>query len=182
MSILIYLSTNKPNISNIYSFLLGSRSGPSISAHIAHEHIAFACVSQLIQILEFAQSESREDEIMEAVGLGCLGLQRYASENWTFHIQKYTELSHTELNPEVPLMRQLLRLATRHNELSGILKPHVTENAQDLASTLVTDTWLQGLGAFPGVCDLFGRIHCFQDLFSAQQRLTGPGMRVYPFY
>lgn len=113
---------------------------------------------------------------MEAIGLGCLGLQRYASENWTFHILKYTEFGYTELSPEAPLIQQLLQLAGRHKALSQRLKPNVAENVHILASIPVTDVWVRRLGAFPEICDLIGRVHSFRDIFSAQQVLQGPGM------
>lgn len=116
--------------------------------------------------------------MLEAVGLGCLRLQRYASENWTFHVRRYTELAGTELSPEDPLMRQLLRLADRHSFLSRILeRTHVQESMRDSASTAVTDTWLQRLGAVDSkIQNLIGRVHCFQDWLAAEQLSKGPGM------
>lgn len=165
-----------PRTSDLYSFLLDSRSGPSISAQIAHEHIALACVSHMLQILEFAKPDFQNEKMTEAVGLGCLGLQRYSSEHWTSHILNYTKLADTELNPESPLIRQTIRLSERHEILSRTITLCVNENAQVLASPSTNDTWLQRLAPFPGVCDLIFRVQTFQKVFSAQQLLEGPGM------
>lgn len=151
-----------------------------MSAQIAHEHIAFACVSHLLQILEFAHPEFQKDKMTEIVGLGCFGLQRYASEHWTSHILKYIQLAHTELNSDSPLVTQLIRLSARHDALSTTITLPVNENAHSLASNLTNDTWLQKLGAFPRVCDLISRTHTFQKMFSDQQLLEGPGMEAHP--
>lgn len=112
----------------------------------------------------------------EAVGLGCLGLQRYASEHWTSHVLKFAELSHAEPSPEVPLIQQLLRLVARHDTLSRTIAPDTKDNTETLASCPATDSGLQ-LAAFPGVCDLIGRVRSSQKLFSAQQLTEGPGMK-----
>lgn len=167
---------------NSYSFLLGSRSEPSVSARIAHEHIAFACISHLIQILQFAPPDFQKQARLEAVGLGCLRLQRYASENWTFHVRKYTEIAGTELSLEAPLIRQLLRLTERHSFLSrALVRTHVQESVQASAATRVTDTWLQRLEALdPEMQNLISRVHCFQEWLAAEQLLNGPGMLLRP--
>lgn len=112
----------------------------------------------------------------EAVGLGCLGLQRYASQHWTSHVLKFTELSHAEPSAEVPLIKQLVQLTARHDILSRTLPPVTNESAETLVSYPATDTGFRHLVAFPGVCDLIGRVQSFQKVFCAQQLTEGPGM------
>lgn len=110
---------------------------------------------------------------MEAVGLGCFGLQRYASENWISHILNYlTEVAQAELNSEVPLIRQLLQLATNHDVLLKNLRPRI--DGED--PVMAQPEPLQKLKAFPGICDLICRVLSFQDFFSTQQLAEGPGM------
>lgn len=140
-------------------------------------------MSQLIQTLDFAQSDFQEEKMTEAVGLGCLGLQRYAREYWPIHVVKSTELSHAELSAENPLIKQLLRLVARHDTLSRTFTPATKVNAEDMASFTATDNGLQHLSAFPGVCDLIGRVQIFQKAFYAQQLTEGPGMETSaPFW
>lgn len=134
-------------------------------------------MSHLIQTLEFAQSDFQKEEMTEAVGLGCLGLQQYASEHWISHVLNFTELSDAEPSAEVPLIKQLLRLAARHDTLSNTFTPVTNDNTEALASCSATDTGLQHLSAFPTVFDLIGRVQSFQKVFYAHQLTEGPGMK-----
>lgn len=56
---------NKPYKNLILgSFLAESKNGPHLCPSIGHEHIAFACVSHLIQLMEFVQPEVERDKKM----------------------------------------------------------------------------------------------------------------------
>lgn len=108
---------------------------------------------------------------MKAVGLGCLGLQRYASENWISHILNYlTEVAQAELNSEVPLIRQLLQLTENHDVLWREGRPRIDGEGPVKASPEP----LQKLKAFPGIYDLVSRVLSFEDSFSARQLVEGP--------
>ena len=159
------------------SFLIKSQNGPLFCSRIAHEHIAFACVSHLIQILQFVQPELDTEKRVEAVGLGCLGLQRYANENWISHILNYlTEVPHAELRSDVPLLRQLLQLASKHDVLLQTLGRHIESDNQVTA----LNSALQKLQSFPEICALISHVFSFQDTFSARQLVDGPGMKFCP--
>lgn len=160
------------------SFLAKSKNGPLLSPRIGHEHIAFACVSHLIHILEFVQPEVKRQKKIEAVGLGCLGLQRYASQHWVSHILNYlNETDHPEISSDVPLIAQLLQLTTAHNILLKTVGPRIDDDDQVMAPTPA----LQKLDPFPETYDLLTRVLSFQDSFSAKQLVEGPSMQSAPF-
>lgn len=178
-------SVVRPSMSNfqqrtyliLRSFLAKSTNGPLLSPCIGHEHIAFACVSHLIQILGFVQPEIEREKKIEAVGLGCLGLQRYASRHWISHILNYlNEVDHPEFSSGVPLIAQLLHLTTAHDILLQTVRPRIYEDDQVMAPT----PELQKLKTFPEICDLITRVLSFQDSFSAKQLAEGPSMQLKP--
>lgn len=160
------------------SFLAESSSGPRLCSSIGHEHITFACVAHLIQLLDFVQPEVEPEKKMVAVGLGCLGLQRYASQHWISHLLNYlNEVAVPELSSEVPLIRQLLQLTKTHNTILKTVRPRIDEDDQCVAPNPA----LQKLKTFPETCDLVSRVISFQDSFSAKQLAEGPSMQFPPF-
>jgi hypothetical protein len=85
------------------------------------------------------------------------------------------EVTHAELSSDVPLTRQLLQLTVSHDVLLQTLRPNTDGDDQGTAPAPA----LQKLNAFPGVCDLIRRVISFQDSFTAQQLVDGPGMQFH---
>lgn len=157
------------------SFLLESINGPLLSPHTGHQHIAFACESHLIQVLQLIDPELLHEKKTETVGLGCLGLQRYASQNWISHVLKFlAQAADEELNPEVPVIARLLQLTASHQALLLKVKPQMQTYDQSSASNLA----LEKLNGFPETRNLIRRVLAFQESFSARQLVEGPGMQL----
>ncbi|KAH6871240.1 hypothetical protein B0T10DRAFT_568420 [Thelonectria olida] len=77
--------------STVTEHLLSIVSGPFISSLTAHQDIAFACISQLIQVLDHVHSDIPRSDLTTRTALGIFGLQSYANEHWIQHFLQMFE-------------------------------------------------------------------------------------------
>lgn len=155
-------------------FLLRSQRWPFVSCSVSHHDIAFACVSQLTETLDFASNEMPSTTLMERVGLGLLGLQGYALEYWISHVFHYVEATDEPLDLSGALMKQLLRFVTKHAFVART-QPKPSPALSDPATNLITERIPPKLKAVPELHNFICEILNFRHNFDTKQVSEGPG-------
>lgn len=155
-------------------FLLRSQRWPFVSSSVSHHDIAFACVSQLTQTLEFASNEMPSNTLMETVGLGLLGLQGYALEYWISHVFHFLEATAEPLDLRGPLMTQLLQFATKHANMAKTLSK-CPSTPSESTSNLSLERIPSKLKAAPELHTFICQVLDFRHEFDAKQASEGPG-------
>jgi hypothetical protein len=145
-----------------------------MSCSTSHHDIAFACVSQLIQTLDFANSDIPSATLTETVGLGLLGLQEYALEYWISHVFHYVEATDGLLDLRSPLLTQLLRFAAKHTDVA-MAQPNTTPGLSESTGNLLEGIIPSKLKAVPEIHNFIFQVLNFRHKFDAKQASEGPG-------
>ncbi|RFN46906.1 nacht domain-containing protein [Fusarium flagelliforme] len=141
--------------STVAQYLLSRPSGPLISSSVAHRDIAFACISQLIQVLDYAHRDKSSPELMIRTGLGLLGLQSYANEYWIEHFLQGLEDQSSAIT----------ETSVCYDTISPINSPQ----DPDISSNLPLDK----LDPVPGIQRLIRQVHNFRKTLEDQQSKHG---------
>ncbi len=158
-------TTNSPN-----RFLLDPMSGPFTTSLSAHRSIAYACISHLIQALDFVAMPA---EVMTTrVGLGICGIHTYATEYWIEHFLDSVAKDSIHL-PSDTLVRQVQRLALKHSELSRH-DVRASLNHVDSGFAKSVDSRLQLVDSLIPVQALMAILLAFRKRPKCQQPLGGP--------
>lgn len=149
-------------------FLLESSNGQFLSPRVGHYDIAFACVSHLLQMLDFARGNELQPKLFVKVGLGIYGLQRYALEHWITHVLEFMAHDEEFKSKDSPLMAQATRLAQEHDRIPrrSILTSK-EEFAVEISNFL--SLRLERLRGFPEVFELVRKILSFRDYLDSRE-------------
>lgn len=156
-------------------YLLSAPTGPFISSLTAHEEIAFACISHLIQVLDYVHGDITCPDLMIRTGLGIFGLQRYANEHWIQHfLQLFGDSASSSSATQSSVGRQAARLYAKHSQL---MQCHGTEPAvhsQDDPS-IGLELRLDRLDSMPQIQQLVCDVLNFRKTLEDQQTTNGLG-------
>lgn len=156
-------------------FLLDSQRWPFVSSSSSHHDIAFACVSQVMQTLDFASNDPPSSALMERVGLGLLGLQEYAHEYWSLHVLRYFEANNGPVDQQSPLLAQLSRFVAKHTDLLARDQLRTLPAPSDSISSPIQDKIPEKLQVVPELRSLVFHVLEFRRIFDAKQSTEGPG-------
>jgi hypothetical protein len=156
-------------------YLRSELSGPFISSFTANEDIAFACISHLIQVLDYVDDDISPEDLMTQTGLGLFGLQSYANENWIHHLLQIFEYDAPSSSiAQGAVVMQALRLCAKHNRLlrsRGIEPPIYLQEA----SSIDLKPCLNKLESTPEIQLLIRQVLSFRSLLEDQQAKNGLG-------
>lgn len=156
-------------------YLLSIPSGPFLSSATAHQDIAFACISQLMQVLDYVDGDIPRPDLMARTGLGIFGLQNYANEHWIHHFLHIFEdsASFSSVTPN-SVVRQVFRLYAKHSRLMQCHGTTPSVQFQDDPSAWL-DLGLDRLDSLPEIQQLICQVLNFRKSLEDQQTKNGLG-------
>jgi len=147
---------------------------------LAHCSIAFACVSHLVRMLDYASGTGTSAELTESTGLGIFGLQGYANEYWIEHLLHVMDEGVADGDDESlvrareSLFKQTKRLCVKHAQAAS---SDEASSQLDISTTIHQsgrlDSRLHRLEAIPELHQLVSRVLSSRMELESQQETRG---------
>lgn len=154
---------------------MSNASGPFILSLTAHQDIAFACISHLIQALDYVDNDIPRPDLEIRTGLGIFGLQAYANEHWIHHLlEMFKDGIPLPSRTRDSVSRRALQLCAKHSQLKQSHNTTPSAHFQE-GPSIDLDLRLSRLDPMPEIQHLIRQVLYFRKRLEDQQSKNGLG-------